>query len=77
VLFRDEAACAVCGEPCKRSSVAGLGAFTYVGDGFSDHCVAEAAARVFARDGLANYLGERGIPFERFDDFREVDCALG
>ena len=76
VGFRDEAACAVCGEPCKRSSVAGLGEFTFVGDGFSDHCVAEAATRVFARDGLAGYLSSRGVAFERFDDFADVEEAL-
>ncbi len=46
----------VCGEPCKRSDVAGIGDFVYVGDGFSDRCVAQAATRVFARDGLAEYL---------------------
>jgi len=76
VHFRDEAVCAVCGEPCKRSSIAELGEFVFVGDGFSDHCVAEAATRVFARDGLADHLASRGIAFERFGDFRDVDRAL-
>ena len=76
VLFRSAEACAVCGEPCKRSDVAGLGEFVYVGDGFSDRCVAEAATRVFARDGLAEYLEGKGVEFERFDDFHDVACAL-
>jgi 2-hydroxy-3-keto-5-methylthiopentenyl-1-phosphate phosphatase len=76
VLFRDEAACSVCGEPCKRSAVAALAPFVFVGDGFSDRCVAEAAARVFACDGLADYLASRGVPFERFEDFEDVDDAL-
>jgi 2-hydroxy-3-keto-5-methylthiopentenyl-1-phosphate phosphatase len=76
VLFRDEAACSVCGEPCKRSAVAALRPFTFVGDGFSDRCVAEAGARVFARNGLADYLAARGTPFERFDDFRDVERML-
>jgi 2-hydroxy-3-keto-5-methylthiopentenyl-1-phosphate phosphatase len=76
VLFRDEAACAVCGEPCKRSAVAALAPFVFVGDGFSDRCVAEAAARVFARDGLADYLTSRGVAFERFENFRDVGRAL-
>jgi 2-hydroxy-3-keto-5-methylthiopentenyl-1-phosphate phosphatase len=76
VVFRDESVCSVCGEACKRSSVAGLERFTFVGDGFSDHCVAEAAARVFARDGLAEYLAARRLPFERFDDFEDVERAL-
>jgi 2-hydroxy-3-keto-5-methylthiopentenyl-1-phosphate phosphatase len=76
VLFRDEAACSVCGEPCKRSAVAGLDGFVFVGDGFSDRCVAEAASRVFAREGLASYLDERDVDFERFDDFYDVEAAI-
>jgi 2-hydroxy-3-keto-5-methylthiopentenyl-1-phosphate phosphatase len=76
VLFRSVEACPVCGEPCKRTDVAALGDFAYVGDGFSDRCVAEAATRVFARDGLADYLAGMGVEFERFDDFHDVDRAL-
>ena len=76
VVFRDEAACPVCGEPCKRSAVAALAPFVFVGDGFSDRCVAEAAARVFARNGLADYLGSQGVAFERFDDFDDVERLL-
>ena len=77
VLFRSQEACAVCGEPCKRSDVAGLGDYVYVGDGYSDRCVAEAATRVFARDGLAKYLGTEGVPYEPFEDFYELGRALG
>jgi 2-hydroxy-3-keto-5-methylthiopentenyl-1-phosphate phosphatase len=76
VLFRSDAQCAVCGQPCKRADVAELGDFVYAGDGYSDRCVAEAAQRVFARDGLAEYLEEKGIPFEPFDDFYDVAAAL-
>ena len=76
-VFREQAVCAVCGEPCKRSDVAGLDGFAYVGDGFSDRCVAQAASRVFARDGLAVYLAEEGVVFERFEDFHDVARALG
>ena len=75
-LFRSDEPCAVCGEPCKRADVAGIGEFAYVGDGFSDRCVARAATRVFARDGLATYLRRRGVPFEPFDDFYDVAAAL-
>jgi 2-hydroxy-3-keto-5-methylthiopentenyl-1-phosphate phosphatase len=75
VLWRDEAVCAVCGEPCKRASVAN-GPFVYVGDGYSDRCVALAAERVFARDGLAVYLEAQGVAYERFDDLRDVGAAL-
>jgi HAD superfamily phosphoserine phosphatase-like hydrolase len=76
--FHDLEPCATCGEPCKRGAVARLGAETvvYVGDGFSDRCVAEVADRVFARDGLARWLDEREIAYERFDDLRDVLDAL-
>jgi 2-hydroxy-3-keto-5-methylthiopentenyl-1-phosphate phosphatase len=74
--FRNGEPCPVCREPCKRSDVAGLGAFAYVGDGFSDRCVALAASRVFARDGLAAYLRREGVAFEPFDDFHDVERAL-
>jgi 2-hydroxy-3-keto-5-methylthiopentenyl-1-phosphate phosphatase len=76
VLFRSHEPCPVCGEPCKRADVIGLGEFVYVGDGYSDRCVAEAASRVFARDGLATYLEKKGLPFEPFDDFYDVAEAL-
>jgi 2-hydroxy-3-keto-5-methylthiopentenyl-1-phosphate phosphatase len=75
-LFREAAPCPTCGESCKRADVAGLGDFVYVGDGVSDHCVALAASRVFARDGLARYLDARGVAFERFEDFHDVLCEL-
>lgn len=75
-IFRPQAVCPVCSEPCKRSDVAGLGDFAYVGDGYSDRCVAEAASRVFARDGLAEYLAAKGVHFERFDDFADVERVL-
>lgn len=75
-LFRPQESCAVCGEPCKRSDVAGLGEFVYVGDGYSDRCVAEVATRVFARDGLASYLTGRGVAFEPFETFDHVSGRL-
>jgi len=77
VRFRNADLCSVCGEPCKRSDVAGLDGFVYVGDGVSDRCVALVAARVFARAGLADYLTGEGVRFEPFDDFYDVDAELG
>ena len=70
--------CEACGEPCKRSIVRELaeGEVVYVGDGYSDRCAAEDSDRVFATRGLAAYLDERGIPYERFDDFHDVARAL-
>jgi 2-hydroxy-3-keto-5-methylthiopentenyl-1-phosphate phosphatase len=79
IRFRDEAACGTCGEPCKRATVAGLGArgeVVYVGDGYSDRCAAELADRVFARRGLARYLDDRGVPYEPFEDFFDVARSL-
>lgn len=76
VLFRNPEPCPVCGEPCKRSDVAGLDGFVYVGDGFSDRCVALAASRVFARDGLAVYLTSKGVRYELFEDFVELERLL-
>jgi 2-hydroxy-3-keto-5-methylthiopentenyl-1-phosphate phosphatase len=75
-IFRAEEPCPVCGEPCKRADVAGLDGFVYVGDGVSDRCVALAATRVFARDGLARYLTSQGVRFERFRDFHDLAAAL-
>jgi 2-hydroxy-3-keto-5-methylthiopentenyl-1-phosphate phosphatase len=75
-VFRPQRVCDICGQQCKRADVAGIGPFVYVGDGFSDRCVAEAATRVFARDGLADYLAARGVPFEPFGDFYDVARVL-
>ena len=79
VLWQYEESCESCGESCKRSIVqefAGDGELVYVGDGYSDRCAAEASDRVFATKGLAQYLDERGIPYERFDDFHDVARGL-
>jgi 2-hydroxy-3-keto-5-methylthiopentenyl-1-phosphate phosphatase len=75
VLWRDETVCATCGEPCKRGALGGE-PFVYVGDGYSDRCAALAAERVFARDGLAAYLQREGVPYEPFDDLRDVAAGL-
>jgi 2-hydroxy-3-keto-5-methylthiopentenyl-1-phosphate phosphatase len=71
VRFRDETACATCGEPCKRAGLAGE-PYVYVGDGYSDRCAALAAERVLARDGLADHLDVLGVPYERFEDLHDV-----
>jgi 2-hydroxy-3-keto-5-methylthiopentenyl-1-phosphate phosphatase len=76
VHFRDEAACADCGEPCKRAALPD-GELVYVGDGYSDRCAALRADRVFARDGLARFLEARGTPYEPYADLHEVAAALG
>jgi 2-hydroxy-3-keto-5-methylthiopentenyl-1-phosphate phosphatase len=75
VVWRDPEPCPVCGDLCKRRSLPPA-PFAYVGDGYSDRCAALAAERVFARDGLAEWLGSEGIAFERFDDLHDVLGAL-
>jgi 2-hydroxy-3-keto-5-methylthiopentenyl-1-phosphate phosphatase len=75
-VFPDETRCAVCGEHCKRVAVDGLGLFAYVGDGVSDRCVSLAAARRFARAGLARWLEAQGAAFEPFTDLYDVTRAL-
>jgi 2-hydroxy-3-keto-5-methylthiopentenyl-1-phosphate phosphatase len=74
--FAGGSACVACGERCKRSAVGRLGSFAYVGDGYSDRCVALAAVRRFARDGLAAWLDEQGLEYEPFDDLHDVRDAL-
>jgi 2-hydroxy-3-keto-5-methylthiopentenyl-1-phosphate phosphatase len=76
VVWRDETVCPVCGEPCKRALVASKGPFAYVGDGYSDRCVALAADRVFARDGLAGYLNAQGVEYEHFNTLLDVFNVL-
>jgi 2-hydroxy-3-keto-5-methylthiopentenyl-1-phosphate phosphatase len=72
VIWRDETVCAVCGQPCKRVLLPVDGEVVYVGDGYSDRCAALAAGRVFAMNGLAAYLDEQGVPYERFTDLHDV-----
>jgi 2-hydroxy-3-keto-5-methylthiopentenyl-1-phosphate phosphatase len=76
VRLRDGAACDTCGEGCKRAALP-TGDVVYVGDGYSDRCAALAASRVFARDGLARYLDERGVAYMSFEDLRDVAAAIG
>jgi 2-hydroxy-3-keto-5-methylthiopentenyl-1-phosphate phosphatase len=75
-VFLERDVCEVCGEPCKRMALAGGGPFAYVGDGISDRCVALAADRLFARDGLARWLDELGVAYEPYDDLNDVRRAL-
>jgi 2-hydroxy-3-keto-5-methylthiopentenyl-1-phosphate phosphatase len=79
VRWQYDESCDHCGESCKRSVVAefaGSDEIVYVGDGYSDRCAAEASDRVFATRGLARYLDDKGIPYERFDDFHEIAARL-
>lgn len=85
ISWRELPTCDLCNEPCKRHDVAKLReahaargqVVVFVGDGFSDRCGAETADHVFARDSLAHYLEERGLPYEAWEDFNDVARALG
>ncbi len=44
----------------------------YIGDGYSDRCVVEAADAVFAKGTLARYCREKGISFYPFTNFRDI-----
>jgi len=74
--FLDSPVCDVCGQRCKRGVIAASEPYVYVGDGVSDRCVSLAASRIFARDGLARWLTERGVAYETFADMDDVRRAL-
>lgn len=74
--FRDTPLCAICGQRCKRGVIETAAPFAYAGDGISDRCVALAASRVFARDGLRRWLDQRGAAYEGFGDMDDVRRAL-
>jgi 2-hydroxy-3-keto-5-methylthiopentenyl-1-phosphate phosphatase len=76
VLLRDGTTCSVCGEGCKRAALP-PGTVVFVGDGYSDRCASLAASRVFARDGLAEYLAAQGVDYTFFDDLWDVARGLG
>jgi 2-hydroxy-3-keto-5-methylthiopentenyl-1-phosphate phosphatase len=76
IRWRDETVCEHCDETCKRAALPAERPLVFVGDGYSDRCAALAADRVFARDGLARYLEERGVAFEPFVGFPELAEAL-
>ena len=73
--FRNADPCLVCGQPCKRADIA-VWRVRVRGRRLLGPPLALAATRVFARDGLADYLEARGVPFEPFEDFHDVTRAL-
>lgn len=76
IVWRDPEPCETCGDLCKRRSLP-PGPVAFVGDGYSDRCAALVADRVFARDGLADWLDRQGVAYERYADLYEVATALG
>ena len=76
VRFRHEGPCPVCGDRCKRRSLPDERPLVFVGDGYSDRCASLACDRVFARDDLARYLRDEGVPYLPFDTLDDVAAAL-
>jgi 2-hydroxy-3-keto-5-methylthiopentenyl-1-phosphate phosphatase len=76
VRFRAQHSCATCDEPCKRKDLPEGAEIVYAGDGYSDRCVALAADRVFARDGLAEWLASKNVEFEPLTDFYALAAEL-
>jgi 2-hydroxy-3-keto-5-methylthiopentenyl-1-phosphate phosphatase len=76
VLFRADHECGTCGEPCKRADLPQDGEVVLAGDGYSDRCAALAADRVFARDGLAEWLASKNVPSEPLTDFYALAAEL-
>jgi 2-hydroxy-3-keto-5-methylthiopentenyl-1-phosphate phosphatase len=76
ISFYDDRQCPVCGETCKRAMLPAGQPLVYIGDGYSDRCAALACDRVFARDFLAGFLTEAGVPFESFETLHDVVAAL-
>src|SRR5262249_53695491 len=70
--------CRTCGT-CKMNVVAeqrASGPVAFVGDGFSDRLGALYADVVFAKEHLAVYCEERGVPFEPWSTFDDVRRGL-
>jgi len=44
----------------------------YIGDGYSDKCVASRADILFAKSYLAEYCDEKGIEYMEYDSFKDV-----
>lgn len=44
----------------------------YVGDGYSDKCVAHNADILFAKSYLAKYCDEKGVEYIEYDSFKDV-----
>ena len=67
--------CERCDRHCKRHDLVPRRRgepLVYLGDGISDRCPALLADLLFARDGLARWLDDEGVPYVGFEDFHTV-----
>ncbi len=76
----DDCPCADCGT-CKQAPVReaqSRGRTTvFVGDGTSDRKVAPLVDVLYAKDDLANWCDNNGVPFRRFLSLRDIATDLG
>ncbi|PDT01685.1 phosphoserine phosphatase [Rhizobium chutanense] len=61
---------------CKCQVIWGIEPHIFIGDGRSDFCVSGMADLVFAKDKLADYCTDHGIPFIGFADFTDLRSKL-
>jgi len=66
-----------CGN-CKRAAVAdirrksGDSIVLYIGDGLTDRCAMEGTDMLFAKDALAAYCDEEGLPYIPYTNFDDI-----
>ncbi len=62
---------------CAVAARRDTGLTLVIGDGRSDHCVAEDADFVFAKSGLIAHCQRKRLPYQPFRDFADVTLMLG
>ena len=70
--------CGTCKQAPMRAALARGRSVVFVGDGLSDRRAAPLAELLFAKDGLADWCDETGLPYVRFESLADVaDHLLG
>jgi 2,3-diketo-5-methylthio-1-phosphopentane phosphatase len=68
--------CPTCKVKCVEDLLTRYDKAVYVGDGLGDRFGAVRCDAIFARDKLASYCEEAGIPFIRWEDFYDIMAAV-
>ena len=53
--------------------ISGGRSIIHIGDGMSDFCVSKKAAYAFAKEKLAGFCKNNGIPYVHFRDFKDIE----
>ena len=64
--------CGMCKAVPLRRARSEFDEITFIGNGYSDSCAVAHADIVYAKDSLAAYCTDRGIPFRPYRDFGDV-----